>query len=63
MNYLAECHMINNKQFGFRKKLLNTMAVINMVEKITKALDEKLSGASEAIRERGGHGERGSASL
>ena len=40
--YLDKYHMLNTNQFGFRKNCSTSMAVINMLEKITKALDEKL---------------------
>jgi len=41
-DYLDKYNIINKNQFGFRKNCSTSMAVINMVEKITKALDEKL---------------------
>ena len=41
-DYLDLYQMINKNQFGFRRNCSTSMAVIHMMEKITKALDDKL---------------------
>jgi hypothetical protein len=39
--YLSDCNILHQSQFGFRSKLSTSMALLELVDKLTKAVDEK----------------------
>jgi len=41
MSYLANCNTLVNNQFGFHNTYSTTMAVLEMVDKISDAIDNK----------------------
>jgi len=41
MSYLATCNILINNQFGFRNTYSTAMAVLEIVDKISDAIDNK----------------------
>jgi len=41
MSYLTNCNILINNKFGFRNKYSTAMAVLEMVDKISDAIDNK----------------------
>ena len=40
MSFINEKQILNNSQFGFRKNMSTALAIIELVEEITTAIDE-----------------------